>query len=151
MCAEKAALLITLPPENIASPGMATKSTSILKAVTSNASEGIYSYPCPYGTTAPSFDWEDPLTGGWLSGKVADACYLAIKVPETEFCSAQGQRTVVLTMQASDPQTTIKVPAGTEMTARAEISNLRGEGNTGDNQATSTTKVPAMDLRITIQ
>jgi hypothetical protein len=45
----------------------------------------------------------------------------------------------------------MKLPAGTEMTAIAEITNQRGEGHTGDNLATATTKVPAMDLRITIQ
>jgi hypothetical protein len=96
------------------------------------------------------FNRDEPLTGGWMTGSVKDSCYLALKVPEETFCVAQGQRKVVLTMQATNPQTSIKLSAGTEMTATAEITNQRGEGKTGDNVATATTRVPAMDLWITI-
>lgn len=147
MCAEKPSIVFTLPASESTPDTLGAK----IKTVTRNKSEQLYSYPCPYLTTPPSFDWDDPLTGGWLSGKVDTACYFALQIPESDFCAAHGQRTVVLTMQASDPQTSLKLPAGTAMTTEVEISNLRGDGNTGNNIATSTTKVPAMDLRVTMQ
>jgi hypothetical protein len=147
MCAEKPSLVFTLPASEISSGTLGAK----IRNITMDKSEQLYSYPCPYLTTPPTFDWDNPLSGGWLSGKVDTACYVALQVPESDFCAAHGQRTIVVTMQASDPQTSLKLPAGTTMTAEVEISNLRGEGNTGDNSATAITKVPAMDLRVTMQ
>lgn len=147
MCAEKPSIVFTLPASEISSGTVGVT----IKNVTRDKSEQLYSYPCPYLTTPPTFDWDDPLSGGWLSGKVDNACYFALQVPESDFCTTNGQRTVVITTQASEPQTALKLPAGTAMTATAEIFNLRGEGNTGDNVATSTTKVPAMDLRVTME
>jgi hypothetical protein len=143
MCAENPYLLLTVP--NVQQGEHAAVK---VKALTVDKNEERYSYPCPYLDTPPSFDWDDPLTGGRVSGVQTNACYFAIKVPESAFCSAQGQRNLVLTVQATDPITNNKLSAGTEMTANAQITNLKGEGNPADNTVSASTKVPTIDLWI---
>jgi uncharacterized repeat protein (TIGR01451 family) len=144
-CAEHTSLLITVPNEVVGHSGAAQ-----LKALTENKNEEIYSFACPYTSVPPTFDWENPTTGGRSTGVVETACYLAVKVPEPNFCAAEGQRTLVMTMQASDPATHNKLPAGTELTAQAVISNTKGESDPSNNTASATTRVPAMDLWITM-
>lgn len=103
MCAEKPSIVLTLPPQNVEPPLKAVETTATLKAMTVNASEKVYAYPCPYLAQAPVFNRDDPLTGGWMTGTVKNACYLAVQVPESNFCASQGTRTLVLTMQATYP------------------------------------------------
>jgi uncharacterized repeat protein (TIGR01451 family) len=149
-CAEKAYLLITTPlsKEGSGAEGETGEGVAIakLKALTSGKGESVYSFPC--GSLPPTFNRDTPNTGGRTGGISENSCYLAVKVAETAFCSADGQRTLTMTMQTTTPGTATKLPAGSSLTAQAEINNTKGEGNPSDNYASSTTKVPAMDLWI---
>jgi uncharacterized repeat protein (TIGR01451 family) len=140
-CAEKSYVLLTTPREG-------TVATAKLKALTSSKGERVYSFPC--GTPLPPFDRDSPTTGGRTEGVTENACYLAIRIPESAFCTSDGQRTLTMTMQATTPGTATKLPAGSVLTAKAEITNTKGEADSTDNHASSTTKVPAMDLWITM-
>lgn len=145
MCANKTQLVLALPNQELGSSGI-TK----LRAVVPNNGEEIYSLSCPYTSELPTFDRENPTEWGWTKGVVHNACYIAVKVPEKEFCSAQGQRKLVMSVQATNPLTNIKLPAGAQMTGEVIINNARGEYDLNDNYSSSTTKIPAMDLWIEI-
>lgn len=145
MCANKTQLVLALPNQELGSSGI-TK----LRAVVPNNGEEIYSLGCPYTSKLPIFNRKNPTEWGWTKGVVHNACYIAVKVPEEEFCSSHGQRKIVMSVQATNSLTNIKLPAGTQMTGEVNITNTRGDYDLTDNYSSSTTKIPAMDLWIEI-
>jgi uncharacterized repeat protein (TIGR01451 family) len=150
MCAEKPSIILTVPLTKGGSEAGGLAPLATFKALSANKGETFYSISCSGNSTLPTFHRDTPTSGGRATGIIENACFIAIKIAEETFCASAGSRNIIMTMQATNSTTHTKLPAGTELTAQANITNRKGEADPTNNHATSTTRVPAMDLWIDI-
>ena len=97
----------------------------------------------------PAFDRENPTSGGWTATPLANPCYIAVKIDQPLKKSASNRK-LTLYVQATDPSTNKKIDAGTRLKGEVMITGKLPDANPIDNYANSITKVPAIDLWVTI-
>lgn len=154
---EKPYLIITLPNRTTTTttdPGVKFGSIA-----TGASDEQVYYLACPYVGTSlatdresdafPTFDRENPTSGGWTATTLANPCYIAVKIDQPLKKSASNRK-LTLYVQATDPATNKKIDAGTRLTGEVMITGLLPDANPTDNYANSITKVPAIDLWVRI-
>lgn len=102
----------------------------------------------------PFFDSTNPTANGWyivddISTVAANISFLVFTLPDN-VCQADGNIVWNLTMQARDPATTDKLPAGIILGQAAHVVSNETDNDMTNNTATATTKTIGMDLTVSL-
>jgi hypothetical protein len=142
MCAHSGYVIATLP--NFINAGYASVQ---LNSVSAQNNQEIYYLPCPYASSAVSFDYNTPLSNGWTATKPAQTCYVAIKHLDL-LCDTDGAQSTKLNFVATHSDGSL-LPPGTKLTTTVTVT-APDDDNLTNNTGAAVTNIPSLDLFATI-